>query len=205
MGGVSGLVVAGGRSARLGVDKRTVRLDGITLLDRAVGLLADLSDDVMVAARDAEGVPAGVRVVTDPLPDRGPMAGILAGLRHARRERLLVIPVDMPLLTTAFLRFLEEVDPAAAITVPSWQAGLEPVVAVYHTTCARPLAALIARGTTAVHAFINSTELRVHRVEEADIRRYGAPGRLFLNVNAQEDLIRAEAMLRAPRPRDGPR
>lgn len=203
---ISGLVLAGGRSARLGTDKRAVRLGGITLLDRALGLLAGLSDDVMIAAPpDALSAGRTARVIPDPTPGRGPMAGIQAGLTHARRERVLVIPVDMPMLTATFLRFLVEVDPDAAVTVPVWTAGLEPLVAVYHAACASTLAELLARGATAVHAFINSSPLRVHRVEERDIRRYGEPSELFHNINTPADLTRAEALLRRTRPPDAPR
>ena len=204
MRSVSGLVVAGGASGRFGADKRSVRVAGITLLDRALGLLAAVSDDVMVGARDPAGVPDGVRVVPDPMPDRGPMAGILAGLRHARRARLVVIPVDMPMLTPSFLRFLTDADPDAAVTVPRWRAGLEPLVAVYHTSCATTLAELVARGTTAIHAFVTSTGLRVRRVDEPEILPHGDPARLFLNINTPEDLTLAERLLAGPRPPDVP-
>lgn len=203
MPGVSGLVVAGGASRRFGTDKRSVRVAGITLLDRALGLLAAVSDDVMVGARDPAGVPDGVRVVPDPMPDRGPMAGILAGLRHARRARLVVIPVDMPMLTPSFLRFLTDVDPDAAVTVPRWRAGWEPLVAVYHIACATALAELVVRGTTAIHAFVTSTGLRVRRVDEPEILPHGDPARLFLNINTPEDLTLAERLLAGPRPPDG--
>ena len=205
MGRVSGLVVAGGHSARLGTDKRAARLGDVTLLDRALGLLAAVSDDLMVAAGDPAGVPDGVRVVPDPMPHRGPMAGILAGLRLARQARLLVIPVDMPMLTPSFLRFLVDVDPGAAVTVPRWQAGLEPLVAVYHKVCAAALTELVEHGTTAIHAFITSTGLRVRHVDEPELRAHGDPARLFLNINTPEDLTRAEAVLGDHRPPDAPR
>jgi molybdopterin-guanine dinucleotide biosynthesis protein A len=206
---VSGLVVAGGSSTRFGTDKRTVRLGGITLLDRAIALLAAVADDVMVAAQpsgtvDLTGLPATVRVVPDARPDRGPMAGILAGLRLARWERLLVIPADMPMLTPQFLRFLIDRAPDAAVTVPQWEAGLEPLVAVYRRTCVPGLAALVERGTTAIHAFISSTELPVRRVHEPEIRTHGDPALLFLNINTPDDLTRAEREL-GRRPPDAPR
>ena len=205
MGRVSGLVVAGGHSARLGTDKRTVRLGDITLLDRALSLLTAVSDDVMVSARDAAGVPGGVRVAPDSRPDRGPMAGILAGLRLARRARLLVIPVDMPMLTPSLLRFLVDLDPDAAVTVPRWRAGLEPLTAVYDRTCAPFLEGLVERGTTAVHQFITSTALRVRLVDEPEIYPHGDPARLFLNINTQDDLRRAETLLAGPQPPIVPR
>jgi len=206
MSRLSGLVVAGGQSRRLGTDKRAARVGTLTLLERAVALLAEVSDDVMTAGpRDAGTVAeAGVRFVPDPVPDRGPMAGILAGLRHARHPRLLVIPVDMPMLTAAFLRFLAGRDPDAAVTVPRWRAGVEPLVAVYHRTCTADLADRVARGTTALHTFIVSTARPVRFVDEPEIRAYGDPARLFLNINTPGDLIRAERLLREPPAPPGP-
>jgi molybdopterin-guanine dinucleotide biosynthesis protein A len=195
---VSGLVVAGGASARLGMDKRDVRLGGASLLERAAALLAAVSDDVMIAGPPLAG--GNVRLVRDPVPGRGPMAGILAGLQHARHARLLVIPVDMPLLTGPLLRFLVLRDVGAAITVPRWRAGMEPLVGVYHCACAGDLVDHVTRGTTALHAFIGATTLAVRFVEEPELRAYGEPERLFLNVNTPEDLTRAEWLLREPPP-----
>jgi molybdopterin-guanine dinucleotide biosynthesis protein A len=128
------------------------------------------------------------------------MAGILAGLQHARHLRLLVVPVDMPLLTGSLLRFLVLRDRDAAITVPRWRAGMEPLVAVYHRECAGELADRVKCGTTALHAFIASTTLAVRFVEEPEILACGEPARLFLNVNTPEDLTRAERLLGAPPP-----
>jgi molybdenum cofactor guanylyltransferase len=212
--GLSALVVAGGASSRLGTDKRTVQLGSTTLLERAAALLAAVSDDVMIAIAGPSGgdperrgadtiVEAGIRAVRDPVPDRGPMAGILAGLQQARSPRLLVIPVDMPLLTASFLRFLGGRDPDAAVTVPRWRAGLEPLVAVYHRHCLGEMADRVDRGDTALHSFISSTALAVRLVGETEIEVYGEPERLFLNINTPDDLIRAERLLRAPPPPPG--
>lgn len=208
---VAGVVVAGGHSVRLGTDKRAARLGGLTLLDRAVALLAAVADDVMVAMADPPAaepplrVPAGVRIIPDALPDRGPMAGILAGLRLAPRRRLLVIPVDMPMLTPAFLAFLAGLDPDAAVTLPRRPIGLEPLVAVYHTACLPAMTDRMERGATALHTFITTSGLRVRYVDEPELRAYGDPARLFFNINTPEDLTLAGRLLAAPHPPGGPR
>jgi len=97
-----------------------------------------------------------------------------------------------------------EADPGAAVTVPAWQGGLEPLVAVYHISCAAALADLMTAGATAVHAFINTTGLRVSRVEEPEIRRHADPARLFLNINTPGDLTLAEGLLAGPPPLGAP-
>ncbi len=202
--GISGLILAGGRATRFGEDKSAVRLQGVTLLDRAAALLQSLTDDLIIAARTAGGRHGRARIVNDALADRGPMAGLLAGLRAARHERVLVIPVDMPLLTPPFLRHLILAGAGAEITVPRWRAGVEPLVGIYATTCIPALDTLVRGGITAVHAFVTSSALAVRYVDEPEIRAHGDPDRLFLNINTPDDLTAAEALLRAPPAPDAP-
>lgn len=192
---ISGIILAGGRSRRLGADKREVRVGGAALLDRAVALCAPLVDDLVITARESGQPRGGVPVIADEIPDRGPMAGLLTGLRHCRHPRALVIPVDMPLLTVEFLRFLIQAGTGAAITVPRWRRGIEPLVGVYTRACSAPLAERVAGGATAVHAFIQSAALTVRVVDAPEIEAFGPPERLFFNINTPEDVAAAEAML----------
>jgi len=124
---VSGVILAGGRATRLGTDKGEIRLLGISLLDRAVTLCKPLTSDLLIVAREAGASRGQARIVSDEVADRGPMAGLLTGLRHARHARALVIPVDMPCLTAELLRFLVEVGAGSDITVPRWGRGMEPL------------------------------------------------------------------------------
>jgi len=192
---ISGIVLAGGRGSRLGADKREVRILGMGLLDRAVALCAPVVADLVIVAREPGEPRRGVPVIADETPDRGPMAGLLTGLRHSRHRRALVIPVDMPLLTAEFLQFLVRASAGAEITVPRWDRGLEPLVGVYTRACLEPLAEFVASGATAVHAFVQSTTLPVRYVERAEVATFGPPERLFFNVNTPKDVAAAEALL----------
>jgi len=191
---VSGIVLAGGRGSRLGTDKRHIRLCGVSLLDRAVALCAPLTNDLVVVAQEPGERLGAARVIGDEVADRGPIGGLLTGLRHVRHPRALVIPVDMPCLTEEFLRFLVAVG-GSDITVARWGRGVEPLVGVYTRACIGPLAELVQGGTTAVHAFIQSTALRVRYVGGTEIEAFGPPERLFFNVNTWADVATAEALL----------
>ena len=98
---ITGLVLAGGRSSRMGTNKALLEINGETLLNRAVRLL-ELSGckEVFIS-----GDYYGQRSV----PDRaqlGPLAGIAAGLDVCKTEKLLILPVDMPYMTTELLQLL---------------------------------------------------------------------------------------------------
>jgi molybdopterin-guanine dinucleotide biosynthesis protein A len=102
--GLTGILLAGGASARFGSPKELAEYEGETLADRAWRLLGDVCDE-----RFAVG-PGGLAD-----PGTGPVAAIAAGLRAATHELVVVIPVDMPLLTGEALRLLVEACRDAAV------------------------------------------------------------------------------------------
>jgi molybdenum cofactor guanylyltransferase len=93
--GLSGILLVGGASSRFGSPKELAELEGETLADRAWRLLGDACDERLAVGRGG---------LAD--PGTGPVAAIAAGLRAAKHELAVVIPVDMPLLTSAALRLL---------------------------------------------------------------------------------------------------
>jgi len=108
---VSGIVLAGGRSSRFGGDKLAARVDGATLLERAVAAVAAVSMEVIVvlAPGDERDLPAAnvpVRRAIDPEPFGGPLVGLLAGLEAAREPVAIVAGGDMPTLSPDVLRVL---------------------------------------------------------------------------------------------------
>lgn len=195
-GTISGMVLAGGRASRMGADKAAVEVLGIPLLRRAVELLEPVVDDLIIVTRDQTGVLGRARIISDEVKDRGPLGGLLSGLRAARHSRALVIPMDMPLLTVDFLRYLARASGGWEITVPRWTGGLEPLVSVYATACTGSLERFIARPSASARDFVRSTDFSVRYVDEGEVWQFGDPVRLFFNVNTTEDVQRAEAMLR---------
>jgi len=192
---ISGIVLAGGHGRRLGRDKSAAAVLGVSLLDRACALLEPLTDEIVIVTRDGIGNRGRARIIRDETPERGPMAGLLTGLRAVRSARVLVIPVDMPLLVPELLSHLIEVSAGWEITVPHW--GLmEPLVGVYATTCLPALARCVENLQTSVAEFVRLAGLTVRFVTGDELHRFGDPARLFLNVNTPEDLLRAESLLR---------
>ena len=94
---VTALILAGGRATRLGgIDKRELVIDGCTIFERQVAVLASRVAEIVVSSpREV----AGYRTVADAVPDIGPLAGIAAGLNAARTPWLLVVAGDMPNIT----------------------------------------------------------------------------------------------------------
>lgn len=105
---VSGIVLAGGRSARFGRDKLAEPIGDTPLLHRAIDAVAAVAAEVIVVAPPdiQPPIPDGVRLVHDSAPYEGPLAGCLIGLTAAREPLVLVAGGDMPFLEPAVLELL---------------------------------------------------------------------------------------------------
>ena len=162
---VAGIVLAGGRSSRMGEDKAGVAWEGSTLLARAVGALGAVFCDLVVVRSRGQGLPAlpeGVRVVEDAHPDRGPLEGLATGLRVAGPGAVaFVCAADMPLLDSGFAaRVLASLVPGADAAVPRVDGRPQPLAAAYRTDVLGPLEALLAAGGRSVNALLDRLEVR---------------------------------------------
>ncbi|MFB6206909.1 MAG: molybdenum cofactor guanylyltransferase [Haloglomus sp.] len=153
----SGLLLAGGRSTRFGEpDKALAELAGTPLVRHAAAALVPVVDELVVNCRgdqrDAlEAALVGlddrlpVRFAVDPVPDQGPVAGLLAGLRVTRGRYVAVAGCDQPFLRTAtiaelFDRATGEAEPSADSAAPLADGHLQPLGAVYRRDAAREAA-----------------------------------------------------------------
>ena len=129
----SALLIAGGRSERLGQPKQSLEIKGETLAARTAGVLAQVARRVTVVGPPGERpdwVPAGCDWVGDPLPHGGPLVGLAAGLAAVRGELVAVAPCDLPLLVPATYRALRRIAVDGDAAVATWEQP-QPLVAVY--------------------------------------------------------------------------
>lgn len=196
---MSGLVLAGGRSSRLGRDKVREEVGGKPLLLRTVDAVAFATDEVLLAGdptgREDLALPADARWVPDIVPGRGPLSGLQAGLAAARHEFVLMVGCDMPFLNPSVLRFLIGLAPGHEAVVPRIRGQMEPLHAVYARSNLPIVEALLAKndGTSRPQDLI--ARVRVRYVGEEELRSLDPDLRSFFNVNTEEDLARARRML----------
>ena len=196
---LSGVVLAGGRSTRLGRDKAFLELEGRPLITCTLDVLAQLTDDLIIVTNRASHLfPQSARVVADRYVDAGVLAGVHAGLLAARGELALVVACDMPFLNLDLLRYIISLAQDADVVVPRWT-DVEPLHAVYRpATCLGPIEGALARGERRIVSFYRDEvrEVRVRYVERAEITRFDPQGLSFFNVNGPEDWERARVLAR---------
>lgn len=204
---VSGIIVAGGQSRRLGTDKRRLRLwgpAGPTLLEHTLSILAPLCAELLVVLNDPAAwswLPA--RLVPDSFADGGAAGGIYAGLAAMRHPYALVVAADLPFLNAALLQTMLAYPRTYDLLVPrSPRPGttrnplnVEPLHAIYCHTCREPLRVALEQGQRQVTSFMESVQ--VITIEPATIAHYDPHGHAFLNINTPDDLALVRQIIQA--------
>ncbi len=198
----SGIVLAGGKSKRMGSDKRFIRFFGKTLLDISIERLRRVTEEVLVVFGDREELYffKDVRFVFDMERGKGPMVGLLSGLQEMKGQYGVVTSVDTPLVTVDFLGSLKEKACGFDAVIPRWSRGIEPLIAVYSKGLVPVIRDWVYEGKSlSLHLFIERGDFRVRFLEEEEIKRFGSPEVLFFNVNTRKDLARLKTLWRAYR------
>lgn len=194
-----GTILAGGRNRRYGSHKALAELGGARIIDRVANAVAVAASRVVVVANDLDVYrDVGEEVRPDVQPGLGALGGIYSAVQWAAEvdcDVALTVACDMPFVSAGLLeRLVEVADPGAAV-LPASQGprGLEPLCAVYGVGCLDAISAAIERGDRAVISFFEDVDLRV--LDTSEVARYGRAEHMFMNVNRQEDRLRAEDIL----------
>ena len=189
---VSGAVLVGGASSRMGRDKARLTLDGVANATRLARLVAGLFEEVLLVGGDPPPEAPGRRVA-DPEGPVCALRGLVAALEAARGPQVLVVATDLPLLTPDLLLALVAW-PEADVVVPRTGQGLHPLCALYRRSAALPAAReCLAAGRLRLQEIFEVLDVSSFGPDE--VARIDPAGTALLNVNTPEDGARAEALL----------
>jgi len=197
------IVLAGGRSTRLGKGKARELVGGESLLQRVLSSLASFSNEIiLVTAQGQDEVMdssySQLKKIHDLLPDEGSLGGIYSGLTVSTSFHNLLVGCDMPFLNVPLLRYLLELSPTFDAVVPKIGDNLEPLHAIYSKNCIDPIRHLLERGEHKVNSLF--PQVKVRYVEGEELNRFDPQHMSFFNVNTQEDLDRARQLALSHRP-----
>jgi molybdopterin-guanine dinucleotide biosynthesis protein A len=190
-----GLVLAGGRSTRMGEDKAALRVGGRTQLEQAMALLAPHVARAFVSVRKdqrADPLRAGFEQIEDTRTNVGPIAGIVAAQERFPQCAWLVLACDLPLLDAATLAFLLRArapERLATAFRSSHDQLPEPLCAVYEPASRAALLEYVARGQHCPRKFLAGADVRL--VDEPNPRALD-------NANTPEEYAAAMSTIAAP-------
>jgi molybdopterin-guanine dinucleotide biosynthesis protein A len=172
------VILCGGRSVRMGVDKATITVDGSTLLERSLARLDEVCDPVLIAGGDAPRSITGRRSVVDAMPGAGPLIAVVA--------------VDLPWIDPRLLSLLAERIGDCDVAVCETVHGLEPLHAVYSTSILGAAETALAGDDRSLRHLIERS--RAARLREVEWRDLGISDGFTRNINTAADLAEVSRM-----------
>jgi FdhD protein len=192
---VTGAVLAGGRSKRMGFDKTLASVDGQTLVSRVADRLRTVCAEILVVTNHPQDLaeadlPAGTRILTDELPYAGPLGALATAMGEASHPWVLVAAADMPWIEPQVVRVLWEHSSGAAAVVPRTDGGLEPLLALYSTAAEAQARSLLDEGERRPAALLD--RVATAEVDTDELRSVDPELASFVNVNTPEELASAK-------------
>jgi molybdenum cofactor guanylyltransferase len=187
------IVLAGGRSRRIGRPKAFLEIGGRPLIDRVLDALSGAFSEVLIVAPDfTPFTHLGARLVADTHPGLGALGGVYTGLAAAGHPRAIVVGCDMPFLSPALLAHLVARAGGRTAAVPRAADGRHPLHAAYTKDALPVLERAIAERSLKLLDAV--ARLDALEIGEAEMRRFDPELLSLFNVNRPEDLDRARAI-----------
>ena len=192
---MTGIILAGGKSLRLGREKALEPVNNKRLIDRVISVICSICSEIIVVTNQEQYkrlVKANLRVKieVDLVPGKSSLGGIYTGLAYTNTMYNLIVGCDMPFLNHALLSYLVQNAPGYDAVVPRVGKFLEPLHAVYTKNCMTAAEKFIAENTLSVNRIFKYVKTRYVDKDEVDL--FDPDHLSFFNINTENELVEAE-------------
>ncbi len=208
MSDITGIILAGGQSRRMGQDKALMQLGGRTLIGRVIDALSPACARLVLVTNTPEAYQSyGLAMVPDAIAGAGSLGGLYSGLVATATDLAIAVACDMPFLNTALLAHMASLAADFDVVIPDLgvddlpapqgakakQRDLHPLHAVYRRTCIGPIEAQVRSGDLRLIGYFDQVGVRAMR--RSEIVPLDPDQRSFMNVNTPEEWAQAEVLL----------
>ena len=188
--GITGIVLAGGKSSRFGRNKALVEIDGIRLIERVIGVVEPLFENLLVITNAPQDYAyLNLPMVEDLIKGLGPLGGIFTGLKTISDEAGFFVACDMPFLNAGLIRHMAHLAEDFDVVVPKLDWKIEPLHAIYSKSCIPAIEELIDNRDYQIFNFFKKVHVRY--LSEREIREFDPELKFLLNINRPEELVNA--------------
>ena len=185
--GVSGVILAGGKSSRYGQNKALVDINGMPLIKRVLGVMENLFPSIILITNTPDAYAfLNLPMFEDRIKGLGPLGGIFTGLNVISEKAGFFVACDMPFLNSDLIRYLAGFREGFDVVVPTFSGKFEALHALYNQNCLPEIERLIHAGVYQTIRLFQSVSVRY--VEEREIRRFDPELKSFSNINKPEEL-----------------
>lgn len=182
---MTGIILAGGKSSRMGFNKALIEINGVSIIERTVNLFKEIFDEIIIITNTPlEYEQFDVKIAADLIKDAGALGGIYTGIFHASSNHSFAAACDMPFLDKDIILKMLDISMEGYAIVPFANDKFHPLHAVYSKKCLKPMEEAIKSGDLRINNLLK--KIRIKKVEDIFIKE---PAMLSLcNVNTMEDL-----------------
>ncbi len=137
---MNAVILAGGKSSRMGTNKAFLELKGKTFIELQIELLREMFDEIFISANTpSEYEYLNLPVFKDIYPDKGPLGGIYTSLINSSSFHTFMLACDMPFVESGLIKHLKDLTKEYDVVIPKSEKGLEPLHAFYSKKCIDPI------------------------------------------------------------------
>lgn len=193
MQSITGVILSGGKSLRIGENKAFLRICGKRIIDRIFSIINTVFEEtILVTNNISDYLYLGCEVVKDIFPEKGPAVGILTGLFFSRSEYIFVSPNDMPFLNREVIDHICSKKGNYDVIVPFVDDKWHPLFGLYRKNIVHCLHRFILEGHLKIIDLF--PRLRVLAITEQELSKFDPSLGFLLNINTREDFRKAQEL-----------
>jgi molybdopterin-guanine dinucleotide biosynthesis protein A len=185
---ITGIILSGGKSCRMGQDKGLCMLGDKPMIGYGLEVLESLCDEILISANDSFYEEFHYPVIEDKIRDIGPLGGLMSGISEAKNEHILVLSCDMPFVNTALFLYILEQKENYLAAIPDFRGLIEPTCGYYHKNILNIIEKQIRKQEYSLRKMLQNANYLKVVIEEQMV--FYTPS-IFSNVNTRTDLEEA--------------
>ena len=185
MSQTTGIILAGGKSSRMGQDKGLIKVNGKLMVEHVIDEVKKVVDEIIIIANNDEYEQLDYSVYKDLIEEKGPVAGTYTGLHYSQASTNVIVSCDVPKISSELLGYLLNQSSGYQVTVPLHQGKTHQLVGVYDKSCLPVFKNALKEDKLRLRD-VNET-LTLNKVEiSSDLDFYNE--NLFTNINTPKEL-----------------
>lgn len=186
---MNAIILAGGRSSRMGFDKAFMEIEGRPIIKKQLRLLKGLFEKIIIVSDNPyKGRLGAVKIIRDIIPNCGPLGGIYSGLSASSAFYNLVVACDMPFVNPKLIKYMRRRAYGYDVVVPKVNRRYEPLFSIYSKDCLKYIKPLLDKKILKLSRLF--TRVKVREIKLKEILRFGSPEAIFMNINTPADLLK---------------
>jgi molybdopterin-guanine dinucleotide biosynthesis protein A len=163
---MTAVILAGGKSRRMGSNKAFLKLKGKTFIERQIELLREMFDEIFISANTpSEYEYLNLPVFKDIYPEKGPLGGIYTSLVNSGSTSTFMLACDMPFVESGLIEHLKGFTREYDVVVPKSERGLEPLHAFYSKNCIDPIKRELDADNLRIISFFPHVKVKIVELE----------------------------------------